>query len=98
MASQYGGCEGNDAKKNAGSTVTVGIGQVSVGIPREKHPIHAKNTSPRPIATVWYEDFIPPCCNARRGAKSNDERQYGTRNCCKQAFSPTSDGQGLVGS
>jgi hypothetical protein len=52
MANVGGRFEGGDARKNAGSIVTVGNGQISVGIPAEKQPIHATRTNPNPTATV----------------------------------------------
>jgi hypothetical protein len=52
IASQYGKCEGGDARIKAGITVTIGIGHVGAGIPPEKQPIHAKSTIPNPAARV----------------------------------------------
>jgi hypothetical protein len=52
MANLVGRVESGDARKNAGSIVTVGSGQMSVGIPAEKQPIHTTRTNPNPTATV----------------------------------------------
>lgn len=63
LASQYenGTCEAGDSgdsRKNAGNIVIVGIGQVSVGRPLEKQPIHATSSSTNPTAMVWYTGFM----------------------------------------
>jgi len=44
--------EGGDARKNEGSIVTLGSGQMSVGIPAEQQPVHATRTNPNPTTTV----------------------------------------------